>query len=88
MCNLYSLTKGQAAIRQLAKAMVDKTGNLALFPAIFPNRLAPIVRAGIDGQGKLLMARWGFSPPNIPGQKARNPYLTNVRKTDSRYWQT
>jgi len=68
--------------------MVDQTGNLPLFPAIFPNRLAPIVRVGIDSQRELLMARWGFPPPNIPGRKPRNPYLTNVRKTDSRYWQT
>ena len=34
------------------------------------------------------MMRWGFPPPNIPGSKPRNPYLTNVRNTDSRYWQT
>jgi len=34
----------------------------------------------------MLMMRWGFPPPNIPGSKPRNPYLTNVRNTDSRYW--
>ena len=28
MCNLYSLTKGQKAIRDLAKAMVDHAGNM------------------------------------------------------------
>jgi putative SOS response-associated peptidase YedK len=32
------------------------------------------------------MMRWGFPPPTIPGSKPRNPYPTNVRKTDSRYW--
>lgn len=32
MCNLYSLTKGQDAIRQLTKAMRDTTGNLPPFP--------------------------------------------------------
>lgn len=53
----------------------------------FPNRMAPVVRHG-DGGRELLMMRWGFPPPNIPGQKPRNPYLTNVRNTDSRYWQT
>src|SRR4051812_44555232 len=36
----------------------------------------------------MTMMRWGFPPPSIPGSKPRNPYLTNVRKTDSRYWQT
>jgi putative SOS response-associated peptidase YedK len=85
MCNLYSMTKGQAAIRELAKAMTDLTGNLPPLPAVFPNRMAPVVRHAGDGR-ELLMMRWGLPPPNIPGQKPRNPYLTNCRKTDSRYW--
>jgi putative SOS response-associated peptidase YedK len=88
MCNLYSMTKGPQAIRELAKAMRDFTGNLEPLPAVFPNRMAPVVRAGADGQRELLMMRWGFPPPSIPGQNPRNPYLTNVRNTDSRYWQT
>lgn len=37
MCNLYSLTKGQAAIRELARAMRDTTGNLPPLPGIFPD---------------------------------------------------
>jgi hypothetical protein len=36
MCNLYSLTKGQAAIRDWFRAGHDRTGNLPLFPGIFP----------------------------------------------------
>jgi putative SOS response-associated peptidase YedK len=88
MCNLYSQKRSQAEIRDLAKAMVDMTGNLPPLPAIFPNRMAPIVRVGSDGQRRLEMSRWGFPPPSIPGSKPKNPYLTNVRNTDSRYWQT
>ena len=88
MCNLYSMTKGPAAIRQLAKAMRDQTGNLEPLPAVFPNRVAPVVRAAPDGVREMVMMRWGFPPPPIPGSKTRNPYLTNVRKTDSPYWQT
>jgi hypothetical protein len=38
MCNLYSLTKGQEAIRQLTKAMRDTTGNLP--PALSARRAA------------------------------------------------
>ena len=88
MCNLYSLTKGQKAIRDLAKAMVDHAGNMPSLPAIFPNGKAPIVRATAKGERELLMARWGFPPPNIPGQKPRSQYLTNVRKTGSPFWRT
>ena len=31
MCNLYSLTKGQAAIRDWFRVRNDRTGNLPLF---------------------------------------------------------
>jgi putative SOS response-associated peptidase YedK len=85
VCNLYAITKGQAAIRDITRAMHDRTGNLPSLPAIFPDKMAPIVR-GRGAERELLMARWGFPPPNIPGQKSRSAYLTNVRNTDSRYW--
>ena len=88
MCNLYSLTKPQAAIGQLFRVSRDLTGNMPSLPGILPNRMAPVVRAGVDGARELVMMRWGFPPPNIPGSKRRNPYLTNIRNTDSRYWQT
>ena len=44
MCNLYSFTKGQQAIIEITRAMIDRTGNLPLFPGIFPDYSAPIVR--------------------------------------------
>ena len=37
MCNLYSITKGPQAIRDFARAMRDKTGNLPPIPGIFPD---------------------------------------------------
>lgn len=88
MCNLYSMTKPQQAVRDLVKAMRDSTGNLSSLPGIFPNRMAPVVRTTPDGVRELLMMRWGFPPPDIPGSKPRNPYLTNIRNTQSRYWRT
>ena len=42
MCNLYSLTKGQAAIRDWFRARHDRTGNLPLFPGVFPDQMAPM----------------------------------------------
>jgi hypothetical protein len=36
LCNLYSVTKGQQAIRELARAMRDRTGNLPPLYGIFP----------------------------------------------------
>src|ERR1700722_20246347 len=63
MCNLYSLTKGQAAVRDWFRARHDRTGNLPLFPGIFPDQMAPIVRNGADGERELVMARWGMPGP-------------------------
>lgn len=60
MCNLYSMTKGQAAIVALTRAMNDRTGNLPPLPGIFPDYAAPIVRNGADGERELVMARWGM----------------------------
>ena len=54
MCNLYSLTKGQAAIRDWFRASYDRTGNLPLFPGIFPDQMAPIVRNGAEASVSLL----------------------------------
>lgn len=46
MCNLYSVTKGQQAIREFTRAMRDRTGNLPPLPGIYPDMLAPVVRTG------------------------------------------
>jgi putative SOS response-associated peptidase YedK len=56
LCNLYSVTKGQQAIRELARAMHDHAGNLPPLPGIFPDYQAPIVRNTLDGR-ELVMAR-------------------------------
>ena len=82
MCNLYSLTKSQAAIREWIRAMRDTTGNLPPMPGIFPDMLAPIVRTGSDGQRELVMARWGMpSPPQFVTGIDRG--VTNIRNVAS-----
>jgi putative SOS response-associated peptidase YedK len=63
MCNLYSVTKGQQAIRELTRAMHDTTGNLPPMPAVFPDYAAPVVRNRADGERELTLMRWGFPPP-------------------------
>src|SRR4051812_17179556 len=60
MCNLYSVTKGQSAIREFARAMRDTTGNLPQQPGVFPDYLAPIVRTAPEGARELAKARWGM----------------------------
>jgi hypothetical protein len=36
MCNLFSITKNQDAIRCLFKVDQDRTGNLPSMPGVFP----------------------------------------------------
>ena len=59
MCNLYSITKGQAAIIEFTRAMRDTTGNLPPLPGIFPDYKAPVV-ANRGGIRELVLMRWGM----------------------------
>src|SRR5271154_3733734 len=81
MCNLYSELKSQEAVRQWARAMRDRTGNLPPLPAIFPNTPAPVVR--VDGaERQLEMMRWGMPAPSQFGGRP----VTNIRNTKSPHW--
>nr|WP_170310753.1 SOS response-associated peptidase [Paracoccus endophyticus] len=86
MCNLYSQTRAQDAIRQLfgGSAFTDTTGNLQP-GSVWPDQLAPVVRH-TDGGLELARARWGMpSPPSVL-KTARDPGVTNVRNTASPHW--
>ncbi len=86
MCNLYAMTTSQQAIREIAGAMRDRSGNLPTFPAIFPDYAAPIVRNQPEGR-ELTLARWGMPSP-VFALKDRNsdPGITNVRNVTSPHW--
>jgi putative SOS response-associated peptidase YedK len=84
LCNLYSVTKGQQAIRELAGAMRDRTGNLPPLYGIFPDYSAPIVRNQPEGR-ELMMARWGMPSPVFALRgKNSDPGVTNVRMSNLR----
>jgi putative SOS response-associated peptidase YedK len=59
LCNLYSVTTNQEAIRRLFGVAVDNTGNLPPLSGVFPDYAAPIVRNSATGR-ELAMARWGM----------------------------
>jgi putative SOS response-associated peptidase YedK len=86
MCNLYSVTKGQQAIREFTRAITDTTGNLPPLPGIFPDYAAPVVRNQPSGR-ELMMARWGMPSP-VFALKGRNcdPGVTNIRNAVSPHW--
>ena len=86
MCNLYALSKGQAAIRELVDLWEDRTGNLAPMPGIFPDMSAPILRNGAGGT-EMVMARWGMpSPAFALKNRKTDTGITNIRNTASPHW--
>ncbi|WP_353200140.1 SOS response-associated peptidase family protein [Sandarakinorhabdus sp.] len=96
MCNLYALTKGQQALRDLARALElgpesDRLGNLASLPGIYPDGEAPIIRMGkadAETPGPVLQyARWGMpSPAFALDGKTVDRGITNIRNTASPHW--
>jgi len=86
MCNLYSLTKGQAAIIAMTRAMTDRTGNMPPLPGIYPDYQAPILRQGVEGC-ELVYARWGMPSPAFALKgRSSDTGVTNVRNTASPHW--
>lgn len=88
MCNLYSQTTAQEAMRQLFAGMdlADHLGNLAPMPEIYPDYRAPIIRNATGGF-ELVMARWGMpTPPQFLVGKKTDRGVTNIRNTKSPHW--
>ncbi len=83
MCNLYSMTSTQAAIAQLFRVGLDRTGNLPAMPGIFPDYPAPVMRNTANDR-ELIMMRWGMPPPPQSGGAP----VTNIRNTSSPHWRS
>ncbi len=76
MCNLYALTKSREAIARLFKVPHNRAAAFEPVSAIFPARLAPVIRPTADGALELVMMSWGFVLPQA-GKAPRR--VTNVR---------
>ena len=86
MCNLYSMTSNQEAIRRMFGVSVDNTGNLPPQSGVYPDYFAPIVRNSADGR-ELVVARWGMpTPPKFLEGKKTDPGVTNIRNPSSPHW--
>lgn len=84
MCNLYSNTTAQEAMRGLFRGLSDRAGNLGP-DRFYPDQMAPIIRHDRDGL-ELVKARWGMpSPPSVL-KTQRDPGVTNVRNLSSHHW--
>lgn len=95
MCNLYSHTKSQDAMRRVFDDLpgaedaevVDLTGNLPPMLGIWPDYPAPILRHRAGGGLQLSLARWGMpTPPQFLVGKRTDPGVTNIRNLSSPHW--
>jgi putative SOS response-associated peptidase YedK len=94
MCNLYSQTKSQDAMRRVfddmlegGEDLLDTTGNLPPLAGIWPDYPAPIIRHGASGGWRLAMARWGMpTPAKFLEGKRTDPGATNIRNVASPHW--
>ena len=88
MCNLYSHTRSQDAMRGLFpdRTVVDRLGNLGTQDSIYPDQPAPIAR--LDGDDLVLQtARWGMpSPKQFHSKSGIDRGVTNIRNTGSPHW--
>jgi putative SOS response-associated peptidase YedK len=82
MCNLYSITTSQQALRDLFRVTRDRLGNLPPLPAVFPDYAAPVIRREADGARAMDMMRWGIPGPVKFGEKP----CTNIRNVQSPHW--
>ena len=87
MCNLYSQTRAQEAMRQLfqGQGWRDRTGNLEP-GSVYPDQKAPIIRNAEGGGLELVNARWGMPTPPQHMKTQRDPGVTNIRNTASPHW--
>ncbi len=88
MCNLYTQTRPQDAIRALfaPAEVIDLAGNLPAQAEVYPDYTAPILRQTAAGM-VLQRARWGLpTPPQFLVGKKTDRGVTNVRNTDSLHW--
>ena len=81
MCNLYSITTNQEAIRALFRVLNRYVGNLPPMPGVFPDYPAPVVR-NVGAEREMTMMRWGMPPP----PRAGGFPVTNIRNTTSPHW--
>jgi putative SOS response-associated peptidase YedK len=72
VCDLYSITTNQEAIRALFPVVNRYVGNLVPMPGVFPDYPAPVIR-NAGAERELIMMRWGMPPPPWTG----GPAVTN-----------
>jgi putative SOS response-associated peptidase YedK len=79
MCNLYSITTNQEAIRALFRKVNRYVGNLAPMTGVFPDYPAPVIRNTDAGDvWEMAMMRWGMPRPPRTSAAAGHQHQKHV----------
>jgi putative SOS response-associated peptidase YedK len=86
VCNLYSLNTPRAGTARFFRVSHNRAAAYEPLPAIFPGRVAPVVRQSVDGEREITLMSWGF----VLLQNGKAPKrVTNVRDDkirESKFW--
>lgn len=86
MCNLYSMTTAQMAMRQIFNVAPsnDHLGNAQPQSAIWPKYDAPVVRLTDDGDREMLPMSWGFLTAKVSKKTGKpiSPAAWNNARAD------
>jgi putative SOS response-associated peptidase YedK len=83
MCNLYSITSAQEAIRQTFRKINRYVGNLGPLPGDMPANPPPDLRYNHEWEvPEFLLMRSANPPPPLTG----GPPVTNIRNMSSPHW--
>jgi len=85
MCNLYNIRTNQEALREIARVMSDRLGNLEPTLDVYPDRPAPVVR-NVGGERELTMLTWGMPSPSFVTKGNPDTGVTNIRNVTSPHW--
>jgi putative SOS response-associated peptidase YedK len=80
MCNLYSITTNQEAIRAVFRVINRYVGNLPPMPGVFPDYLAPVVR-NIGAEREMVLIRWGMPPSHARAGRKSRTFATRHHRT-------
>lgn len=86
MCNLYGITTGFEAMRDLFKGIGNRTNKTEFDDKIYPDYPAPIARKDKDGDMELAMLRWGMPTPPMFVKGEADSGVTNIRNVKSPHW--
>jgi putative SOS response-associated peptidase YedK len=86
MCNLFGITTGFQAMRDLFKGIGNRTNRTEFDDNIYPDYPAPIARKDADGEMELAMLRWGMPTPPAFLKGEVDYGVTNIRNVKSPHW--